>query len=62
MEERNGEKKIISFYAKKARGLMARYIIQKRANKIDDLKEFNLDNYIYKKELSTEKNLIFLRK
>ena len=35
--------------------------IQKRANKIDDLKEFNLDNYTYKKELSTEKNLIFLR-
>ncbi len=62
MEERNGGKKIISFYAKKARGLMARYIIQKRANKIDDLKEFRLDNYIYKKELSTEKNLIFLRK
>ena len=62
MEERNGEKKIISFYAKKARGLMARYIIQKRANKIDDLKEFNFDNYVYKKELSTEKNLIFLRK
>ena len=62
MEERNGEKKIISFYAKKARGLMARYIIQKRANNIDDLKEFNLDNYVYKKELSTEKNLIFLRK
>ena len=62
MEERNGENKIISFYAKKARGLMARYIIQKRASNIDDLKEFNLDNYVYKKELSTEKNLIFLRK
>lgn len=62
MEERNGEKKIISFYAKKARGLMARYIIQRRADNIDDLKEFNLDNYVYKKDLSTENNLVFLRK
>ena len=61
MEKKNGENKIISFYAKKARGLMARYIIENRVRKIDDLKEFNFENYKYRKELSTETNLIFLR-
>ena len=61
MENKNGENKIISFYAKKARGLMARYIIENRVRKIDDLKEFNFENYKYRKELSTETNLIFLR-
>ena len=61
MENKNGENKIISFYAKKARGLMARYIIENRVRKIDDLKKFNFENYKYRRELSTEKNLIFLR-
>ena len=61
MENKNGENKIISFYAKKARGLMARYIIENRVRKIEDLKEFNFENYKYRKELSTETNLIFLR-
>jgi len=62
MEERNGKNKIISFFAKKARGLMARYIIEKRITKKEDLKNFNLDNYIYEKNLSSEKELVFLRK
>ena len=61
MENKNGENKIISFYAKKARGLMARYIIENKVRKIDDLKKFNFENYKYRKELSTETNLIFLR-
>ena len=61
MENKNGENKIISFYAKKARGLMARYIIENKVRKIEDLKEFNFENYKYRKELSTETNLIFLR-
>ena len=61
MENKNGENRIISFYAKKARGLMARYIIENRVRKIDDLKKFNFENYKYRKELSTETNLIFLR-
>ena len=61
MENKNGENKIISFYAKKARGLIARYIIENRVRKIDDLKKFNFENYKYRKELSTETYLIFLR-
>ena len=62
MEKRNGENKIISFYAKKARGLMARYIIENRVRKIDDLRKFNFGNYNYQKKLSTETSLTFLRK
>ena len=62
MEERNGKNKIISFFAKKARGLMARYIIEKRITKKEDLKNFNLDNYIYEKSLSSEKDFVFLRR
>ena len=61
MEKKNGENKIISFYAKKARGLMARYIIKNKLKEISDLKKFNLENYNYQKKLSTETNLIFLR-
>ena len=61
MEKKNGENKIISFYAKKARGLMARFIIENRVRKIEDLKKFNFENYKFQKELSTETNLTFLR-
>ena len=62
MEKRDEGNKIISFYAKKARGQMARYIIKNRVKEIDDLKKFNLDNYKYQKELSTETSITFLRK
>ena len=62
MEERNGKNKIISFFAKKARGLMARYIIEKRITKKEDLKNFNLDNYVYEKSLSSEKDFVFIRR
>ena len=41
---------------------MARYIIEKRITKKEDLKNFNLDNYIYEKSLSSEKDFVFLRK
>ena len=61
MEKKNGKNKIISFYAKKARGLMARFIIENRLRKIEDLKKFNFENYKFQKELSTETNLTFLR-
>ena len=61
MENKNGENKIISFYAKKARGLMARFIIENRVRKIADLKKFDFENYKFRQDLSTETNLIFLR-
>ena len=59
---KNGNYKIISFYAKKARGLMARFIIQNRIKKTDELIDFDLDGYKYSKADSTTNSPVFLRK
>ncbi|HHU58674.1 MAG TPA: peroxide stress protein YaaA [Bacteroidales bacterium] len=59
---KNGKYKILSFYAKKARGLMTRYIIENRLTSPEELKAFNLDGYGYNEELSAEENsLVFTR-
>jgi len=46
-DAKDGKYKIISFYAKRARGLMARYVVDNRLTKSADLKGFNLDGYQY---------------
>lgn len=61
-DEKNGQFKIISFYAKKARGLMAAYIIKNRIKNAEEIKAFNVDGYYFSKEQSDEKNWVFLRK
>ena len=61
MESKNGKEKIISFYAKNARGSMARFIIQNRLKSEKDLKKFNLDGYVYNAEKSNESKLVFIR-
>ena len=53
--------KIISFYAKKARGAMARYIMENRLNDPNSLLEFDLGGYKYQPEKSTLESPIFLR-
>ncbi len=58
---KNDTLKIISFYAKKARGLMVRYIIDNNIDTIKDLKGFNYGNYAFDSKLSTQTNLIFTR-
>lgn len=58
---KNGQYKIISFYAKKARGLMARYVIQNRLRDPEALKGFDLDGYYYAEQQSTPDRLVFLR-
>ena len=60
-EFRNGEYKIIALKAKRARGLMSRYIIQNKINNPEELKAFNEDGYEYNEELSTEKEWVFTR-
>ncbi len=45
LEERHGHVRIVSFYAKKARGLMARWAIDNRISRADDLKGFDLEGY-----------------
>jgi uncharacterized protein len=58
----NGSYKILGFYAKKARGYMASFIIRNRINKVDDIKEFDIDGYKYNDDMSTTGKWIFTRK
>ena len=58
---KNGKYKMISFFAKKARGVMARYIIQKGLNEPEGLKRFKGDGYYYSPEHSEGNNWVFLR-
>ncbi|MCU5771085.1 peroxide stress protein YaaA [Erwiniaceae bacterium BAC15a-03b] len=61
LDEKNGKFKVISFYAKKARGLMSRYIIQQRLTKPAQLKKFDLEGYFFDDESSSENELVFKR-
>ncbi|MGJ8687611.1 MAG: peroxide stress protein YaaA, partial [Spongiibacteraceae bacterium] len=60
-DQKNGRHKIISFYAKKARGLMAAYIIKNRLRDVEEIKAFNSDGYYYCPEQSTASEWLFLR-
>lgn len=61
MERKNGKEKIISFYAKNARGAMARFIIQNQITEVENIKNFNLDRYSYNHSISDESKFIFIR-
>jgi len=59
---KNGKLKIISFYAKKARGTMSRFLIEKEAKSINDILEFSTDGYSYSHdETKDEKSPVFTR-
>jgi hypothetical protein len=58
---KNGEYKTIMTFAKLARGCMARYIIDRNANTIEDLKGFNYEGYGYSEAMSTDTELVFVR-
>ena len=60
-DEKNGKFKIISFYAKKARGLMARYIIEHKISSVEGLKAFNVEGYYFDQTDSTNQELVFKR-
>ena len=60
-EEKEGTLRILSFYAKKARGRMARYAIDNRIDQVEGLKAFDLDGYAFRADLSTEADWIFAR-
>lgn len=53
---KNDKLKIISFFAKKARGSMVRYIIDTNATSLDDIRGFNYDDYIFSKEHTLKEN------
>jgi cytoplasmic iron level regulating protein YaaA (DUF328/UPF0246 family) len=58
---KDGKLKIISFFAKKARGMMVRYIIDTEAKTVEDLKGFNYDRYQFDASLSKGNHLVFTR-
>ena len=61
MDRMAGQAKIVSFYAKKARGAMARYIIQHRLTDPVGLKDFNGGGYAYQADRSDTQKWVFLR-
>lgn len=58
---KNGAYKIISFYAKEARGLMSRYIIDTNAKTLNDIKGFNYGGYGFSEPMSSKNKLVFIR-
>jgi len=58
---KNGRYKVISFFAKKARGLMADFIVRNRLNHPDGLMAFDADGYRFDPEASSNRELLFLR-
>lgn len=61
-EYKNGEYKMIGIYAKKARGLLSRYIIENRLSDPEDIKAFKEEGYRFNKSLSKGNNWVFTRK
>ena len=60
-DEKNGQYKVISFYAKKARGLMVKYAADNKLTNAEQLKQFDLAGYYYVNELSDDKTWTFRR-
>ena len=61
MELKDGNAKIVSFFAKKARGAMARYIVQNRITDADAIKGFDTDGYAFQPDMSEGDRWVFLR-
>jgi len=60
-EVRDGESRIIAFFAKRARGAMARYAVDHRLERAEDLKDFDRDGYRFDASTSTETDWVFAR-
>jgi uncharacterized protein len=60
-ERHNGHYKVISFYAKRARGLMSRFIIQNKISDPESLPAFDAEGYLYNHQLSKRDNIVFTR-
>ena len=60
-EFKNGTYKVIAIYAKKARGLMSRFLIERKSTSIDDIKLFNVDGYSFDNNLSKDSQMVFTR-
>ncbi len=60
-DEKNGQYKVISFYAKKARGMMAKFVVLNKVQDAEQLKQFNLGGYQYIDAESTGSTMLFKR-
>lgn len=60
-EVKEGHARVLGMFAKKARGMMTRYIIRNRLEKVEDMKNFDLGGYIFQPSLSDHKTLEFHR-
>lgn len=60
-DQKNGQYKIISFFAKKARGMMSAYIIQNRITEPEAIKHFNVAGYAFESSQSSEREWVFIR-
>lgn len=60
-EMKNGQYKFLSFFAKKARGLMTRFMIENRIASLKSLKSFDLDGYKFNEPMSERDNWVFTR-
>ncbi|WP_293900822.1 peroxide stress protein YaaA [Phenylobacterium sp.] len=61
LEEKDGEARILSFFAKRARGAMARYAIDNRIEAVRDLRSFDRDGYRFQPHLSSDEEMTFSR-
>lgn len=61
LDEKNGQFKVISFYAKKARGLMSRFIIKNQLTQVEQLQQFDLEGYQFAEAQSSNDELVFMR-
>lgn len=60
-DQKNGQYKIISFFAKKARGLMSRFIVENNISDPENLKAFDSEGYYFRPEFSNENDWVFTR-
>ncbi|MCV2502846.1 MAG: peroxide stress protein YaaA, partial [Neisseriaceae bacterium] len=61
MNPKNGRYQVVGILAKYARGLMVRYAAEQQISNSEDLKEFNLENYVYHPDLSTATEWVFIQ-
>ncbi|ERI93069.1 hypothetical protein HMPREF1982_01890 [Clostridiales bacterium oral taxon 876 str. F0540] len=60
-EYKQGKYKIIAIYAKRARGLMAKYIIENKIDSVEGLKDFEEEGYVFEEGMSSDRELMFTR-
>lgn len=60
-QEVNGQLKIVALYAKRARGMMTRFIIQNELNEVEHIKAFDAEGYYFNAQLSNEREWVFIR-